>query len=192
MNKKLLLVPAVLGILALATLFSFSATSNTWSEYKLDSGDGDLSEGLTWHGTVYKTVTGPDGEIKDYEVNDNLLTDAGADALKVLIGTGVGGNAWDYIAVGSGDAPTTSSTTLDGESSGNGEDRSQGSYTSLGTGHWKIEKVFSITGTVTDLNNTGLFNASSSGNMIAGDNFTDTSVANGDSLNITWEITISS
>ncbi len=142
-------------------------------------------ENVKWKG---KVIVSKNGEVV-YE-GLNLLTDAGANHIKFCLGQGgCGTGAFDYIAVGNGSAPTTSSTSLDSEIAESGLSRASGTYTSLGTGHWKIEKIFSVTGTVNSINSTALFNASSSGTMIAGDTFPDTNVANGDSLNITWDVT---
>ena len=175
----------------IAGVFSVPSVSDVQIIDQVATAPG-TQQSLGWKGDVYVTVKDQEGNVKYYYEGSNLLTDAGANALKSLIGDGSGtAVAYDYIAVGNGTVPATGSTTLDSEIAEAGLSRAQGSYTSLGTGHWKIEKVYSVTGTVEDVNSTALFNASSSGTMIAGDTFTDTNVANGDSLNISWDITLS-
>jgi len=189
-NRKGIIVS--LGLLLAFSLFmtgdyfSTNSVSNVQIvEQVIDSPRSE--QDLKWTGTVYVSKN---GELL-YE-GSNLLTDAGANALKELIGNGVGTSAgWKYIAVGNGSAPTTGSTTLNSEIASAGLTRASATYTSLGTGSWKLEKIFSVTGTINSINATAMFNASSTGNMIAGDTFTNTNVINGDTLNITWTVTLS-
>jgi hypothetical protein len=120
------------------------------------------------------------------------LTNTGKDYIKAALGNAEFGTAaFKFIAVGNGSAPTVDSTSLDNEITEAGLTRAAGTYFSTGIGTWKIEKIFSVTGTVNSINSTALFNASSGGTMLAGDTFTNTNVAPGDSLNITWTLSVS-
>jgi len=140
---------------------------------------------------VYVTLK-RNGETVSYEETHNVFTDAGKNYVKQALGNAeFGATAFKYVAVGNGTAPASGSTTLNSEIAESGLTRASGTYTSTGTGAWKIEKVFSVTGTVGSVNSTGLFNASATGTMIAGDTFSNTNVASGDSLNITWTISVS-
>lgn len=142
---------------------------------------------------VYATVKDPEGNIKSYSESHNVLVNNGKDFLKVCLGVNAscGSSAFDFIAVGNGSAPTSASTSLANEIAESGLSRSFGTYTSTGTGAWKVEKVFTVTGNVNSINSTAILNASSSGTLMAGDTFSNTNVANGDSLNITWTASVS-
>lgn len=178
---SLLLLPiAVVGI----TMMMPTGTITDYSvELPEEDSGSDIS--LGWKGVVSVSKNG----VLVYQ-GTNLLTDAGADHIKLCLGTGgCGTGAFDYIALGNGTVPTTGSTTLDSEIAESGLERAQADYTSLGTGHWKLEEIFTATGTVNSIHTVGLFNASSSGTMIAGNNFSSVNMENADSLNITWDIT---
>ena len=180
-----------------AFLLLFPAKSDvSWVEYRvLESEESDdlLEADIYLHTNRYVTVTDKDGNVKFYDEGHNTFTNAGKDHVKLFLGNSAqaGEPAAYYIAVGNGTAPGAASTTLDSEIAESGLTRAAGTYTSTGTGAWKLEKVFSVTGTVNSINSTALLNASSSGTMFAGDTFANTNVQNGDSLNITWTLSVS-
>jgi hypothetical protein len=123
----------------------------------------------------------------------NLVTNTGLDALKVCwsVNASCGTpTAYDFIAVGGNtSALAAADTSLANEVSGNGFARAFGTYTTLGTGDWKIEKIFTATGTQNNINSTGLLNQSATGIMFAEYPFGNTNFISGDTLNITWRIT---
>jgi hypothetical protein len=134
---------------------------------------------------VFMTLTSKDGIIKSQ--SHNLVTNLGLNYSASCIGNGTCGAAFNYIAVGGNtSAQGVTDTTLANEFSTCGLTRATGTYTATGIGTWSLTKVFSISATCNHVNSTGIFNASSTGTMLAEASFTDTNVANGDSLNITW------
>jgi hypothetical protein len=169
MNNKIL-IALVLGIILILTIAIGSVmTSYTVLEEPETMADINLKA------NVFVSKNG----VLIYE-GHNVFTDAGKEHVEAFLGTlSATGSPANYIAVGNGTAPIASSTTLNLEIATAGLTRAQGTYSSTGTGAWKIEKVFSVTGTVNSINSTALFNASSTGTMLAGDTFTNTNVANG-------------
>lgn len=71
--------------------------------------------------------------------------------------------------------------------------RALGAYTDTGTGAWKISHQFNVSGgTYTAVQLTGLQYASSgNGNLFAANTFTPVDLGDGDTLTITWELTLS-
>jgi len=143
----------------------------------------------------YTTIKDSEGKVKFYSEHPAILTTNGKDFVKVCLGVNAScgvPTAFDFIAVGGNtSAMSSADTTLANEVSGNGLARAFGTYGSTGTGAWRIEKDFSVTGTQNNINSTGLFNASSSGTMLAEDTISNTNVVNGDTLNITWTVSVS-
>lgn len=65
-------------------------------------------------------------------------------------------------------------------------------YADNGTGSWTITKTFTATGTHTDVQLTGLqWAVSGDGNLMAANDFTAVTLANGDTLTVTWTLTLS-
>lgn len=121
----------------------------------------------------------------------NLVTDAGLNHLKAFLGVGSAGSANStFIAVGNGSAPVAASTTLNSEIAESGFERAVSTYTSTGTGAWKLEKIYTATGTVNSINSTALFNATSGGTMFAGNTFSSANFIANDILNVTWTVAI--
>lgn len=143
----------------------------------------------------YITIKDSSGNVKFYYEHPALLTTVGKDFVKVCLGVNAScgtPTAFDFIAVGGNtSAFAVSDTTLANEVSGNGLTRAFGTYASTGTGAWRIEKDFAVTGTQNNINSTGLFNQSATGILFAEDTFANTNVANGDTLNITWTVSVS-
>ena len=71
--------------------------------------------------------------------------------------------------------------------------RALGTYTDTGTGAWEISYQFTVSGgTYTAVQLTGLQYASSGdGNLFAANTFTPVDLGDGDTLTITWELTLS-
>lgn len=189
MKRKLALVLAV--TLAIASIVSLGLNARLVPNSDIIANPvmtNELSDGgqsLQYHAEV--TVS-KNGEI--ISRSHNLLTDIGKDHIKALLANGLnetqGGVKW--VAVGNNASVGAGDTTLDGEITSCGLSRASGTYTSVGTGNWTIEEVFSVTCSVANINNTALFNQSADGTLFAGNSFTDTNVGNGDSLNISWNI----
>ena len=144
------------------------------------------------HGTI--TVTRLDGSIETEEC-DNLITNAGRIQLHTQCygTTSLLTNGFYYIAL-SNDAvgETAASTTLSTEIAANGLSRAAGTVT-LPTGSGTsttISKTFTATG-AQSAQKAALFTASSAGVMNHVLAFTSKTLANGESLTVTFTITTS-
>lgn len=98
----------------------------------------------------------------------------------------------DYIAVGTGtNAFAAGDTTLQTETSGSGLTRAQGTVSLVTTTTTndtaQVLKSFTVTGTVA-VTESGVFNASSAGTLLARQVFSAINVVNGDTLQITWKV----
>jgi hypothetical protein len=146
------------------------------------------------HGYVVVTVTRDGNEIYRHE-DHNVITNAGKDFIAAQIGktSGIGTNGANYIALSTDtDAPAPGDTTLTGEITTNGLGRAQGAYAHTnGQATYTITKQFSAGGTHTAVQKAGLFNATSSGTLMAENTFSPVTLQNGDQLTITWTITLS-
>lgn len=154
-------------------------------------GDG-INEAIPAKGYVTVTVVRQGTEVYHYE-DHNLITNAGKDFISAQIGSSSpGANGANYIALSSDStAPAATDTTLTGEISGSGLDRAQGTYShTAGTNTFTVQKVFTASGTVSAIQKTGLFSASSSGTMMAENTFSSVNLISGDQLTVTWTITI--
>lgn len=127
------------------------------------------------------------------ETTYNVITTAGVDFLFVQgYSTGPGANGLNYIAL-SNDALTenSASTTLSSEIASNGLTRAQGTYAHTnGQSTATISKTFTASGTQA-AQKAALFSASSSGTMNHALSFTQRSLISGDTLSVTFTITIS-
>jgi hypothetical protein len=131
----------------------------------------------------------------------NLVTDAGRVAIHTYIyGTtaqrtseGLSGTGFNYIALSNdGTAPAAGDTSLTGELSADGLGRAQGTVT-LPTGSGTIttvENEFTYTGSSQAVQKTALFDDSSGGKMAHEILFTQRTLSNGDTLTLTFSITL--
>jgi hypothetical protein len=204
-------VPAVVVTVAVAigvgTAFSltslgyfehFTSTRNTETVSPTNAppmaekADDSTRDSLTMKGYVMVSVVRDSKEIYHYE-DHNLITDAGKDFISAQIGSAsASANGANYVALSSDStAPAATDTSLAGEISGNGLDRSQGTYShTLGTNTFTVTEVFSATGAANNIQKSGLFTAASSGTMLAENTFSSVNLISGDQLTITWTITI--
>ncbi len=134
-----------------------------------------------------------DGELLSEDNALNLITNAGRDFLHIqgYGTTGLGANGFNYIAL-SNDAltETTASTVLSNEIVSNGLSRTQGTVShTTGTNTTTIQKTFTATGSQ-QCQKAALFTASSSGTMNHVLAFTQRSLISGDTIQITFSITL--
>jgi len=124
----------------------------------------------------------------------NLLTNGGKDFIKTQLGTSANASKVIYISLStSSSSPDATWTNIPTEITNNGLERAEGTYTSLGTGNWKIEKTFTATGTHTGVKLTGLsWDADGNGGgLLACATITTTDLSANDQLKITWTQTVS-
>lgn len=123
----------------------------------------------------------------------NLVTNAGFDLISSAVSnTAAQPAACNYIAVtNTAITPAAGDTTLSGEIASNGLTRAQGTYAHTnGQQTYTVSKVFTATGTQAS-QATGLFNASSVGSMCYEATYTQVTVNSGDTLTVTWTVTLS-
>lgn len=204
MRRTQTLLLAVAVTVTLAAAFSIAnsgyervnenATQDPISSYPTESEKpGDFThESLPVRGYVTVSVVRDNSEFYRY-ADHNLITDSGKDFISAQIGsTSAAANGGNYIALSSDSAaPATSDTTLAGEISGNGLDRSQGTYShTAGTNTFTVTSIFNATGSASNVQKAGLFTAASGGTLVAENTFSSVNLISGDQLTITWTITI--
>lgn len=166
---------------------------------KLGAGAGfnvENSEGIKLHrASAVIEHRNAKGELLSTETSYNVKTTAGIDQL-FLQGYGSSGlstNGFNYIALSNDSlTETTASTTLSNEIAANGLSRAQGTYAhTVGTGSCTIQKIFTCATSSQSAQKAALFNASSSGVMQHALAFSSRSLLVGDTLTLTYTISIS-
>jgi hypothetical protein len=132
-------------------------------------------------------------DVGERETVWNQITNSGRDQLH-LQGYGTSGlatNGFNYIGLtNSAITPAAGDTTLAGEISTNGLGRAQGAYAhSAGTNTTTVQNTFTATGTQA-CQAAALFNASSAGVMNHELTFTQRSLISGDTIQVTYTITL--
>ncbi len=135
------------------------------------------------------------GEVINRLVTPNVITNAGKAEAAALLLTDVSGTDFDYIAIGTGTtAADATDTALEHEIvTGGGERRGGADVTGSqvttsvtnDTAQWVTTFTFTSSFAVTE---SGIFNASSGGDMLCRQTFSAINVSSGDSLQITWKV----
>lgn len=152
-------------------------------------------EEVVGHGRARALIThrNADGEILHQEEIHNVITNSGRDFLHLQgYGTsGLGTNGLNYIGLSNDTLTETSaSTTLSNEIATSGLTRAQGTVThTAGTNTTTVDKTFTASGTVS-AQKAALFTASSAGIMNHALAFTQRSLISGDTLQVTFTITL--
>lgn len=143
-------------------------------------------------GVVTYELRDKEGHIKETREIPNLIVNAGKAAMAGLFLEDVAVDAFDYIALGTGTtAAAAGDTALESEITTGGGERAQATGTRMTTAVTndtsQLEATFNFTGShaVTE---SGVFNASSSGDMAARQVFDVLNVSNGDQLTVRWRI----
>lgn len=149
----------------------------------------------------YRWIDGPFGPVIDPESAElvgeetvhNVITNAGRDFLHTQgYGTsGLGANGLNYIALSNDTlTETTASTTLSTEIADNGLSRAQGTVTHTGgTNTTTVQKTFTASGSQA-AQKAALFTAAAAGTMNHALAFTQRSLISGDTLQVTFTITL--
>ena len=152
----------------------------------------NINEVIKLKGSVKVQLIGPDGQLKQEHEDHNLIVTVGKNYLATwLAAASQAGEFMSYIALGTGTTPPAlGDTTLQTELTGGGNSRSLGTLTpSANT--WNNNATFApgnCTGAVTEA---GIFSASTSGTMFARQTFAVYNKAAGDTLTVSWTVTIS-
>jgi hypothetical protein len=152
----------------------------------------NINEVIKLAGSVHVELIGPDGKIKQQHTDHNLIVTVGKTYLAAwLAAASQAGEFMSYIALGSGTNPAAlSDTTLQTEFTGGGNSRSLGALTSS-SNTWNNTATFApgnCTGAVTEA---GLLSASSVGTLFARQVFAAYNKAAGDTLTVSWTVTLS-
>lgn len=138
---------------------------------------------ITLKGRVKIVVYDKNGNVKDVREFDNLIVDVGKTEVANLIG-GVGGAPFQYIAIGAGtNPPAATDTALQSEVA------RQQSTNTVNNNVLTLQATFNFTAAAT-ITESGIFNAATGGVMLARQTFNAINVNAGDSLQVTWQITI--
>lgn len=136
------------------------------------------------------------GNLKEERHYDNGITNVGFEVIadRIADHSGFTGNQANYIALGTGStAFAATQTALVTELSGGSYARQQdtdATYTS-GTKSFAISATFNAGVATGALQESGLFDASTTGNMMARQTFSTINVGASDSITVTWTITLS-
>jgi len=136
------------------------------------------------------------GNLMETMETPNLITIDGGNEVAELIGTDTTSTAtaFDYIGVGTGTtAATTADTALETEITENGLTRAASTgtvvTTSLAGDTFQLANTFSPTSTYA-VTESGVLNASTSGELLCHQTFSAINVTNGDSLAVTWKVKV--
>jgi hypothetical protein len=150
---------------------------------------------LQLHGRVDIVLYDEKGLMKDERHLDNLIVDAGLEGVAYRIaphdGTITPNNPWNYIGIGTGlTSPAPTDTALQLELARIQDPQAE--YTITSGKQVKLQVSFDPgvgTGVVSE---SGLFNAATSGDMLARQTFSPIVKGASDTLTVTWIITLSS
>jgi hypothetical protein len=145
----------------------------------------NTNELLQAKGRLNIQITGPDGRVKDERTVDNLVVTTGLDYIASRMKEATA-SAMSHMAVGSGTAAAAAGNTALGSELG------RVSLTSTTVSGSTVTYIATFgpsvgTGAVTEA---GLFNASSSGTMLCRTVFNVVNKDAGDTMSITWVVTI--
>ena len=146
--------------------------------------------------SVYLKRANTDNWIPITENKHNLLTNGGRDFIHAQAYTntasGTEGSRFIAVTVNSG-APAAGDTTLTGEITGTGLERAAATTNthSAGTNTTTLGVTFTASGTHTAVQKSALFNQLAVGGTMTHENtFTPVTLSSGDSLQVTWTLTL--
>lgn len=146
---------------------------------------------MSMHVTVYLERSGEDPIYWDHHAG--TLTTIGQNWIEDQLGDSPSTDPSKWISVSTdATSPTSAWTQIPSELAVSGFTRASGTYASTGDGVWTITYQFTATGTVNNIQLTGLqWAVSGDNNLLGADTFTPVTVNDGDKLTIEWEITVS-
>jgi len=201
----------LIGVIAVLTagLIGVVGTSSTPLAIQASTIDG-FQDGSGMFGHLTLVATDDNGDIKSYQQLDNLITRVGVNCLAHTLfeSTEVAGGSvtcggdpdiFDVIAIGTGNGQADIDTGLDVQTAVSG--LTPDTDTSVlviddpdGTGATaQVEVTFTSAGATTSITEAGIFNntnTASPAQMMSYRDFTSISLDSGDSLTVTWTITL--
>lgn len=155
-----------------------------------------MSQGAKLNGWIKLDHFDKEGNLIETVETPNALTNSGFTEVAGLFCSDQAASytAFDYIAVGTGTtAATATDTQLETEETENGLTRAAATGTlatvNVSDDTAQFVKSFSVTGSVA-VTESGVFNDSSAGTMLCRQTFSAINVADGDTLQITWKVTV--
>jgi hypothetical protein len=150
-----------------------------------------LRENMKLTGQLSITLKGPDGQIKDRRVLKNLIVNAG----KAAIASGTALSGFTHIGIGTGTtAPAAGDTALQSELS-TGYSRALSTQSNPSSYVRRYVGTFGINNPTSPnpvaITEAGMFTASTGGTMLCRQTFAAMNKYVNDTLEITWEITVS-
>jgi hypothetical protein len=138
-------------------------------------------------GQVHVQLFGADGALKDERLVSNLVVDAGENHIADQLSSSPGGSAMSHMAIGTGStAAAFGDTALGTETDRNAlTSRTDSGNVVTYVGTWSAGD-----GTNSALREAGIFNAGAAGTMLARAVYANIDKQAGDSLVITWTVTI--
>ena len=153
----------------------------------------NFSQGIKFDGVYTIEVRDKDGKLKDKEVVENLIVNAGLAEIAGLVGNTGSPTAFTYLAVGSAStAAAATDTILETELTDGGLERAAATVTRATTtttnDTLQLVKTFSVTGTKT-VREVGVFNDASVGTMLSRSVLTsDKNLESGDTFTLTYQL----
>ena len=137
------------------------------------------------------------GKLLSIDHHAGILTDIGKDWIEDQLGDTPSTTPAKYISCSDEDTSSwtnqSSWTSLPGELNANGFTRAEGTYVSTGVGQWNITHTFTATGTQS-VRLYGLHwdsTPQSDGNLLCSDTSSVKNLETGDTLKVTWQISVS-
>ena len=181
MNKKIIVGVLLVFLVAMYIIPGFEVTSK------------DSGAMISYHSEVCKYLKrAGETEWESIGCSPNTLTTAGANSIKDYLGQ-AGAAAYNAIAVANNTPAgnlAVGDTDLDNRTTCCGLTIATGSYAAVGgqNGNWTISKVFTATSIISEVNATGIFNATAPGTLLAYNAFVPVNLQTNDQLNVTWNI----
>lgn len=153
----------------------------------------NFSQGIKFDGIYTIEVKDKDGNLKDREVVENLIVNAGLAEIAGLVGNTGSPTAFTYLAVGSAStAATATDTALETELTDGGLERAAATVTKQTTtvadDTLQLVKTFNVTGTKT-VREVGVFNDAIAGTMLSRSVLTsDKNLESGDTFTLTYQL----
>jgi hypothetical protein len=155
--------------------------------------DGGFIDPVKLTGELRMVLKDKYGNLKEDRTIKNTITSVGKAELAGLLLIDISGTAFDYIAIGTG---TPGATALGVECTTNGGARRGGAdvvgtrvQTTTANDTAQLVTTFTFTGALA-ITEEGIFNAATSGTMLASQSFSVLNVADGDTLAITHKVKV--
>lgn len=146
-----------------------------------------IEEGIPVRANVLIELFGPDGKLKEKREGRNLVVTAGKNHIADQLSSAPGQAAMSHMAIGTGStAPAAGDTALGTETDRNAlTSRTDAGNVVTYVGDWAAGD-----GTNPALRECGIFNAGAGGTMLARHVYSNIDKQAGDTLKITWTLTI--